>query len=195
MTHVRRLLPADLPGVLALQEANLFANLTPEQRAQGFLSVRFDAAQFERMDRNAAVVVAVEGNEVVGYACSDTEDAATRAPILEALVQAFPHTFYLGASLADVRTCIYGPACVRQDRRGTGLLRRMVNALREQLADRFDVAAGFIAKANTRSLAAHIEGAGMLAAGEFSFDGKSFWIVCFGIPSAALACGLGPRAA
>jgi hypothetical protein len=47
--------------MLPRQEANLIANLTPQQRRADFLSARFSEEQFIRMNRDAAMAVAEDG--------------------------------------------------------------------------------------------------------------------------------------
>jgi hypothetical protein len=45
-----RVQESDYPALLALQEANLRDNLTPDQRSEGFLSARFSRDQFATMN-------------------------------------------------------------------------------------------------------------------------------------------------
>ena len=189
----RRATDNDYPGILTLQDANLFENLSEEARQEGFLSARFSAEQFERMNRDAAIVVAQDAGRIAGYACSAAVEDSRRYPILAAMIATFGRTTDPGMPLADTRACIYGPVCLERDARGRGVFRKLIHALKLELAGRYDIAAAFISKSNTRSLAAHVDGLGMTIAGEFEYAGKSYWIVCFGIPAADSACGGGPR--
>ena len=189
----RRVTKSDYPGILALQEANLFENLSEAVRREGFLSARFSTRQFEQMNRDAAIVVAEEAGRIAAYACSAGVEDSRRYPILAAMIASFGRTLYLDLPLADTRVCIYGPVCVEQSSRGRGVFRKLLHALKQELAGHYDVAAAFIAKSNVRSVSAHVDGMGMSIAGEFEFAGKSFWIVCFGIPAADQACGTGPH--
>ena len=52
----RRVSSAELAGVLALQEENLFENLSPDARQGGFLSARFTREQFVQMDAGVAMM-------------------------------------------------------------------------------------------------------------------------------------------
>ena len=189
----RRLAPRDLPGLLELQEFNHFDNLTPEQQKEGFLSARFSAEQFEQMNREAAVVVAEAEGHIVGYACSAGVEFSRQFPILDAMISTFVQLTHLGTTLIDARVCIYGPVCVDRAWRGRGVLRGLINRLKEELAGQFDIAAAFIAKTNSRSLAAHVDGLGMTVLGDYAFAACRYWIVAFGIPPADLACGISPR--
>jgi len=189
----RRLHPRDLPSLLELQETNLFENLPMEQRKDGFLSARFAAEQFAQMNREAAVVVAEDQRRIVCYACSAGVNFSRQFPILDAMIAAFGRLTYLGMTLIDARVCIYGPVCVDRAWRGRGVLRGVVARMKEELAGQFDVAAAFISKANSRSLAAHVDGLGMTVLGDYAFGTGRYWIVAFGIPPADSACGVGPR--
>ncbi len=189
----RRFNADDIPGLLALQAANLFENLSDKQRKDGFLSARFSAEQFAQMDRDAAVAVAQNDGRVIGYACCAGVEYSRQFPLLAAMIGTFKRVNYLGMPLADSRTTIYGPVCIDRESRGRGVLRGLIATVRTELAGRFDVAAALIAKANARSVAAHVDGLGMSVTGDFAFDGKDYWIVCFGIPAADQACGIGPR--
>jgi L-amino acid N-acyltransferase YncA len=191
--HIRRVTARDYAGMLALQEANLVDNLPAEQRKDGFLSARFTEEQFARMNGDAAVVVAEDNGRVVGYACCSGVDYNRQFPLLATMIETFGRVTFLGTALVDSRACIYGPVCVDRAARGKGVFRGLITRLKQELAGQFDVAAGFIAKSNARSLAAHVDGLGMLVAGDFRHGDRDCWIVCFGIPDADLACGSGPR--
>jgi len=167
--------------MLPLQEANLFDNLTPEQRRAGFLSARFSAAQFAEMNREEAVVVAEDHGGIIGYAGSAGVDFSRQFPILGAMIATFGRLTYLGTTLIDARVCIYGSVCVDRPSRGRGVLRGLIAELKAELAGPFDVAAAFISKANSRSLAAHVDGLGMTVLGDYVFEAGRNWIVAFGI--------------
>lgn len=189
----RRLVPRDLPSLLELQEANLFENVPAAEHKDGFLSARFSADQFVQMNRDAVIAVAEDEGRIVGYACSAGVDFSRHFPILDAMIATFGRLTYLGTTLIDARVCIYGPACVDRAWRGRGVLRKLIANLKEELAGNFDVAAAFISKTNSRSLAAHVDGLGMTIAGDYAFEARRYWIVAFGIPRADLHCGSGPR--
>jgi hypothetical protein len=145
------------------------------------------------MNREAAVVVAEDHGNIVGYACSAGVNFSRQFPILDAMIATFRRLTYLGTTLIDARVCIYGPVCVDRAWRGRGVLRGLITRMKEELAGQFDVAAAFISKTNTRSLAAHVDGLGMTVLGDYAFGAGRYWIVAFGIPPADPACGVGPR--
>jgi GNAT superfamily N-acetyltransferase len=186
--NYRRAGSADWSAILALQEANLFDNLGEEERTQGFLLVRFRPDEFSTMNGGGAVVVAEHAQAIAGYACASTQDFNAAVPVIAAMMAAFPRVSFLGRPLQSPGTVIYGPVCVDRPYRGKGVFRGLIATLKQELRGRYDVAAAFIAKSNSRSLAAHVDGLGMTIVGDFEFDDRSLWIVAFGIPPEAAAC-------
>jgi hypothetical protein len=170
-------------GILALQEANLFDNLSAEARADGYLSARFSRAQFERMNADVAVVAATQGDRVAGYLCASSVDFNRQFPLLAAMIRCYDDVTFRGRSLAEQNTFVYGPVCVARTDRGSGVLRGMFDELRREVAGRFDAGACFVAAGNARSLAAHQQGLGMLRVAEFEFQQRGYHILAFDVPS------------
>jgi hypothetical protein len=180
--------------MLALQEANLLDNLSKEARASGFLSARFSAEQFAQMNDQCAVMVAAQDRAIVGYACCSEVEYSRQFPILAAMIATFDRHTFLGNALVDTRTAIYGPVCVDGALRGRGVFRQLIHGIKNELSDRYDAAVAFIAKSNTHSLCAHVDGLGMSVVGDFALQERNFWIVAFGIPRSDLGCAVAPRA-
>jgi hypothetical protein len=175
----RRLIETDYPGILALQEANLFDNLSVEARSDGFLSARFSREQFARMHSDVAVMVVDDAVRIAGYLCASGIEFNRQFPLLAEMIGCYREVSFQGRPLADQKTFVYGPVCVDRTLRGRGLLRGLYQGLREEVAGRFDVGVAFIAKDNARSLAAHVDGLGMHRVGEFAFKGRHYWILAF----------------
>lgn len=176
----RRLADEDYVGVLALQEANLFDNLSTEDRQNGFLSARFSREQFGRMDRDVAVLVARDVERVVGYLCASGVELNRQFPLLLAMIERYADVSFQGRALADQKTFVYGPVCVDRAYRGHGVLRGLFQALRHETLGRFDAGVAFVAEDNQRSLAVHIARLGMDDVGEFEFKGKRYRVLAFG---------------
>ena len=179
---IRRACPADIPAILQLQEANLFANLTPEQRVDGFLSARFSGEQFARMAQEVAVLVAVDRGHVAGYLCASGLEFNRQFPLLAAMLGEFGRIDFLGRSLSAQRCFIYGPVCIDRALRGRGLLSGLYRMLRNTIGTGYDAGVAFVAQDNARSLSTHAEGLGMSIVGEFAFDAKRYWVLAFEIP-------------
>ena len=171
-----------------MQEANLRDNLLEPQRVHGFLSARLTAAQVEQIDRDVALLVARDDAQVAGYLCATTIAFSRQFPVLAAMLERYPQLRYLGAPLDQLSSFVYGPVCIDREWRGRGFLRALYDARQAQVAGRFQVGVGFVAKDNPHSLAAHADGLGMRVVGDFSFDARQHWILAFGVPATAAGC-------
>jgi predicted N-acetyltransferase YhbS len=175
----RRLTDEDCSGILALQEANLFDNLSAEARQDGFLSARFSREHLARMDRDVGVLVARDVERVVGYLCASGVELNRQFPLLATMIERYGEVSFQGRALADQKTFVYGPVCVDRAYRGHGVLRGLFRTLLREIPGRFDAGVAFVAEDNQRSLAAHVAGLGMHDVGEFEFKGKRYRILAF----------------
>jgi hypothetical protein len=180
----RRLTETDYPGILALQEANLFDNLSIEARADGFLSARFSRAQFEQMNADVAVMVATDDERVAGYLCASSVAFNRQFPLLTAMIQRYDDVSFHGRLLAGQNTFVYGPVCIDRAERGRGVLRSLFGALRREVAGSFEAGVCFVAAGNARSLAAHEQGLQMQRVAEFEFQQRRYCILAFEVPAA-----------
>src|SRR6185295_7957117 len=165
----RRLTDDDHAGILALQEANLFDNLSAEARLEGFLSARFSSEQLVQIDRDVGVLVARDVERVSGYLCASGVELNRQFPLLLAMIERYGEVTFQERTLADQKSFVYGPVCVDRAYRGRGVLRGLFRTLLREVAARFDAGVAFVAEANQRSLAAHVAGLGMHDVGKFEF--------------------------
>ena len=175
----RRATEADCAGMLALQEANLFENLAPAERAQGFLSARFSREQFARMDADVGVMVAAEAGKIAGYACASGIALNRELALLAAMIDHYALVSFKGRALSQHNSFVYGPVCVGGGYRGRGVVRGLYQAVCSMAAERFETGVGFIAEGNPHSLAAHVTGLGMHDIGGFEFKSRRYRIVAF----------------
>ena len=160
----------DLPGVLDLLELNYTANLTEEQRKDGFLTVRFDAAQLKAMAADGIMIVALRGTRVVGFLSAQSCRFNLAIPIARTMLES------LSKSIEEDRTLVCGPVCIDAACRGQGLFERMYARLIAETAGAYTTGVTFVSDRNPRSIAAHQDKLGMQAAGRFEHDGLRFHI-------------------
>ncbi|MGH6991146.1 MAG: GNAT family N-acetyltransferase [Stellaceae bacterium] len=148
-------MPEDIPGILALQEANLPGH-------GGSLSVRLPADWFERAMQAMPLVVARRDGAVVGYVVATSLAAQMHIPIVQAMAAKFP---------PPAGCFIQGPVCVAASERGKGLAGLMFKELCAQLPGQSAIT--FIRSDNAPSLRAH-EKVGMHILGEFENGGERY---------------------
>ena len=173
----RRAEPGDYPAMLALQEANLYDNLTPEQRSQGFLSARFSRDQFAAMNDDVAVAVAQVGDDILGYLCGSSIEFNRQFALLAAMIECYPRLRWDGRPLDSYLSFVYGPVCIDARGRGKGLLRGLYGVVSSAAAARYELGVGFVAQDNVHSLAAHAQGLSMRDLGGFEFKQRFYRIL------------------
>lgn len=141
----------DLDGILALQRANLAAQVGPEEAArEGFVTVVHTRQALEAMHALCPSVVARCGGEVVGYAIVMPLECRAFVPVLDSLFDKLA-TLPLG----DARVYIMGQVCVAKPHRGRGLFAALYDAHHQHFRDRWDLCVTDVAVRNGRSLRAH----------------------------------------
>lgn len=148
----RRPLQADFEGMLALQNRNLLAVLTPKEQEDGFLNTAFSLENFRAMDKSIAVIVAVEKDKVRGYLCAATLAFKECFPFPAALIKHANNHVYKGRTLSSYRACIVNPICIDKDYRGSGMFMGLCQAMLPIISREYELALAFVSVKNLRSL-------------------------------------------
>lgn len=177
--EIRRALPVDYSRICELAAANYEKNLSPSDRQQGFLSAKFSLRQVTDMASDLGIIVARDNNQVVGFVCASRCDWDDQPPIVKSMLTEFDRILFQGRPLNEQRLFIYGPVCIDRAYRGQGLLRKLYQGIKRELAGKYYVGSAFIAEGNSRSLKAHLEGLGMTKVARFTHDDRSYRILAF----------------
>ena len=176
----RRATADDFPGILRLQSANYLPNVAPQDRSQGFLSAEFTPTQVATIAADLGIVVAVD-EAVVGYLCGFRNEFDHNSPVLAKMLESYDRVQFNGRAIASYRSYIYGPVCIARQYRGRGILQKLYEAQKSELAGRFEVGVAFVSRANPHSLHAHVNGLGMTDAGDFEANGNVYAILVFSL--------------
>ena len=152
--------PDDIPGMLALQDANL-----PDKG--GSLSVRLTEDWFRDTILEKSIVVARCNSKVIGYVMGTALEVNAHIAIIQAMLRAFP---------APPDCYLYGPICVAKSERGKGLARALFEELRSRLPGR--PAMLFVRADNPSSLQAHRK-MGMRELGTFDNEGVRYMALTY----------------
>lgn len=149
---------AELRGILALQARNLRADLDEVEAAEeGFLIARHHPAALQRMNESQPSIIALNNEEVVGYVLPATQAVRDEHPLMADLFNKIDLLHHRGEPLRGLDYIVVAQVCVAKGHRGEGLVQRMYERLREALQGRYRYAITDIAKANRRSLQAHLK--------------------------------------
>jgi hypothetical protein len=104
----RRARAVDYPHILKLQADNYIANLTVEERREGFLSAQFTPAQTAQMAEDLGTIVALIDDAVAGFLCAFRNEFDTGSPVIAAMLAAYDRLRFNGRPLSEFQTYIYG---------------------------------------------------------------------------------------
>ncbi|HEY9625105.1 MAG TPA: hypothetical protein V6C78_32570 [Crinalium sp.] len=178
----RPVLPSDYSGILTLHRENLLINLAPSQRHDGFLSIDTSEQLIAASANNLTGIVAVHEHSVIGFMFGTTVDYNRQFPLIRRMIELYDDTLFKGRSLSSYTSFIYGPVCVAQNYRGTGVLQGLFQAMLSHLAGHYDLGVAFVAADNGRSLKAHTDKLGMAIVKDFEFREKYYKILAFPVP-------------
>ena len=178
----RRAVPEDYPAILRLQSANYIANLSDEERKDGFLSAQFTLEQTAQIAEDLGTMVAVVDNRLAGFVCAFRREFDTGSPVIAKMLDSYDRVTFEGRPLNSFNSYIYGPVCIAREHRRRGLLRGLYEAQKRDLAGRFEVGVAFVSRSNPHSLQAHVAGLGMIEVGDFELKGNIYVTLAFRVP-------------
>jgi hypothetical protein len=178
----RRAGRSDYAAILRLQSANFIANLSAEERRQGFLTAQFTLDQIARVAEDLGTTLAVCQNQLAGFLCGFRNEFETGSPVIAKMLASYDRLAFEGRPLGDFKSYIYGPVCIGKEYRGRGILRGLYEAHKRALAGQFEIGVAFVARSNPHSLQAHTAGLGMAEAGDFSVNENVYAALAFRLP-------------
>ena len=178
----RRAKPDDYTAILDLQSANYIANLSEEEREQGFLSAQFTPEQTAQIAEDLGTMVALVEDQVAGFLCAFRKEFSTGSPVIAKMLEAYDRLIFAGRPLSAFNSYIYGPVCIGRGYRGRGLLRGLYEAQKKDLTGQFEIGVAFVSRDNPHSLSAHVAGLGMSEAGDFEVKGNVYATLAFRVP-------------
>ena len=172
----RKALPSDYRGIRELQKLNLIDNLSPRDAEDGFLSIEMDEWQFDEINRDLGIAVAVSGDMIAGYLCGTSYSYSLHFPILRMMLGKLHELAIDKKPLTSGNTFVYGPVCIARSARGGGILIGLYAELKRLAASRYRYCVLFISEGNKRSFNAHLK-LGMKPLGMFEFNKSQFYIL------------------
>ncbi len=171
--------PADLTGVLALQEKYLLTNMPVAARAGGFVTTPFTVSQIEIVMLNQELFVAELDGKIVAYVFAGAWDFWSQWAIFPFMSSRLPHLGYQNHVLTTANTFQYGPICIETSQRGSGLFPQIFDLMRSEMQPKFPIGITFINQINRRSYEAHTKKLGMEVIDKFHFNGNNYYTLAF----------------
>jgi len=165
----------DIEGILFLQEKYLYRNMDEEARKKGFVTTPFTIPQIEEIIlQNGLFVATNDDQKIIAYAFAGSWKYFEQWEIFNYMVSRFPQLSYNGNEITTENSFQYGPVCIDEKYRGTGLLNLLFEEMRLELLKRYPISITFINKINTVSEKAHTKKLGWEIIDEFEFNKNSY---------------------
>lgn len=143
-------------GILELQELNAPVNLSEmEIDKEGFVTVKHSPVLLEKMAVLAPQIIALMKGEIVGYVLSMHMNLRNELPVLKPMFDLFEKIDFKGRSLTSYAIIIGGQTCIAKACRGSGLLKKLYDRMKQELHTDYDLCVTEIAVSNIRSMKAH----------------------------------------
>lgn len=169
----------ELEQIKLLQSQNLKQHLSSEEmQREGFVTASYTIEQLEKMNAFMPSVIAVDKNQVVGYALAVNKDLKGEHELLDDLIDQIDKHYFKGIYLKEVTYAIVGQLCVAKSHRGQGLSQSLYNHYKECYASQYPFLITDIDKKNIRSLNAHLK-CGFEIIGSLTFNHCEFAIVAW----------------
>jgi hypothetical protein len=173
----------DIDEILHLQLKNLYANLSVEERVNGFVTTPFTPEKIQSLITQTGVFVAEKERNVVGYALAGTWEFFSAWDIFPFMVSRFPKLNFQGMKISAENSFQYGPVCIDRELRGSGAFPQLFETMRTSFVSRFPIGVTFINKLNPRSLKAHTHKLDLEIIDEFEFNGNHYHGLAFSTKS------------
>ena len=139
--NITTLKEEDIHHLLTLQKDNLKQNLDAETiDSQGFVSFVYSPEDIKGMMRDEPQIIAVDGNEIVGYALTASLEYARTVKLLQPLVEKSRTLTYNDTYLQPnsnnsngLKCYIMGQVCVKIGYRGIGVFDALYEGHKEHL--------------------------------------------------------------
>ncbi|MBP6236284.1 MAG: hypothetical protein KA536_09090 [Saprospiraceae bacterium] len=171
--------PTHIPGIITLQNKYLYAYLTAEERKKGFVTTPFTELQIEKAIDEKGLFIAIDGELVVGYVFAGTWAYFSAWPIFPLMIERLMGKNFGDMIISDTNTFQYGPVCIDEKYRGTGLFNLLFEGMRIEMAKKIPIGLTFINQINTHSYHAHTKKLGLEMIDTFSFNGNEYYTLAF----------------
>lgn len=177
----------DIKEILSLQESNLYANLTEEERERGFVTTPFTVAQIEEIILQNGIFVAKNSEDkIIAYAFAGNWEYFKQWEIFNVMISRFPNLSFQNNAISTQNSFQYGPVCIDKDYRGKGVLNMIFEEMRIEFLKKFPISITFINKINAISERAHTKKLGWEIIDEFEFNGNTYIGLAFDMSKSVL---------
>jgi hypothetical protein len=142
--------------LLELQQKNLKKNISKSEMAdQGFVTVEHSFEKIQAMNNAQAQIIALKGEELVGYALSMPITFKNIIPELTPMCKLLDSLTYKSKKLYNYKYYIMGQICVDKSVRGSGVFQNLYLQHFDTFKNEYDFVITEVSINNKRSMRAH----------------------------------------
>lgn len=146
----------DLKQILALQQQNLYKNISPEtQVKEGFVTVEHSLEKLQLMQSSLPQIIAKDNEKVVGYALVMSVALGEVIPELVSMFELFGQLSWNNRPINSYSYYVMGQICVAESHRGQGVFDGLYEAHKRLMSAQYELCITDVAIRNTRSMRAH----------------------------------------
>ncbi len=177
----------DIEGILSLQDKYLYRNLSESERAKGFVTTPFTVAQIEEILKQDGLFIAEsEQSEIIAYVFAGSWQYFEQWEIFNFMVSRFPNLSFKGSEITTANSFQYGPICIDEKYRGSGLLNLIFEEMRLELLKKYPISITFINQVNIVSEMAHTKKLGWEIIDRFEFNNNQYIGLAFDMRNTVL---------
>jgi hypothetical protein len=166
-------------GILALQSKYLFANMSEDDRKNGFVTTPFTIAQIDTLLVREGVFVATLDDKVVAYCFAASWDFFAQWAIFPYMMSRTSLFDFQGIALTHDNSFQYGPVCFDEAVRGHDVFPNLFALMRKTMSKHYPIGGTFINQINVRSVKAHTTKLDLEIVDEFSFNNNNYYTLAF----------------
>ncbi len=143
-------------GILKLQKSNIEDALSPEEaRKEGFVTVKHQMDDLNKICGPYGHTIAKDGNTVIGYAITMLPDYSEKISVLKPMFDILHGLKWKENNLTNYEYIAMGQICIDKDYRGKGIFSGLYSYMQRSFSNRYSFVITEIATRNIRSLKAH----------------------------------------
>lgn len=171
---------SDIDGVISLQQQYHINSIQETERAQGFVTTAFTSQQLsDLIEQENGLFVAVDSDKVVAYIMTASWHYWSSWPVQAHMMSILDQYALDGSPITLNNSYQYGPICIANSHRGSGLLEAFFDYALQAMSQRYDILVTFVNTINQRSMAAHLHKLQLNQLGEFEVNANRYaWLAC-----------------
>ena len=167
---------SDIDAVLELHYRYQIDSIAEKDKGDGFVTTPFTKEQMVALiEKENGLFIAEKDGVVVAYAMAASWEFWSVWPMFAFMIKTLSNLEYHGQTIGVHNSYQYGPICIDQSVRGTGVLEKLFGFAKSKMSERFPILITFVNKTNERSYQAHKRKLGLEVIQEFEFNGNSYY--------------------